>query len=155
MQKIYIGADHRGYALKHELATSLQQEGHEVEDLGNTVLNAHDDYVEFAQKVARSVVADTQSLGIVICGSGIGVSVVANKVTSVRCALVTNLEQAHHARESDNCNVIALAADTTTAADAKEFVAQFIKTEYVVEERRERRLVQISVLEEQERTRNA
>lgn len=147
MQKIYIGSDHRGFQLKEELKSYLQRVGCQITDVGNQELNVHDDYVEFARVVSESVVSDAGSFGIVICGSGVGVTVVANKVKGARCALITNKIQAEHARASDDCNIIAVASDYTVSSEAQTFVTTFLSTPFKAEERMVRRLSQITQVE--------
>lgn len=96
--QIYIGADHRGFELKQHLVEWLRQQGRMVEDCGNPVLDPHDDFVDFAAQVGRKVAANPDSLGIVICGSGAGVVMAANKIAGIRCSLALNEDAARHAR---------------------------------------------------------
>ncbi len=125
--KIYIGADHRGFELKNKLAEWLKEQGNEVEDCGNTVLDPLDDYVDFANTVALAVIADAKSLGIVICGSGVGVCVSANRHRGIICALSFDAHQASHARANDHANMISLPSNYVTLEKAKEIVAAFLQ----------------------------
>src|SRR5260221_13351641 len=103
---VYLGADHRGFELKERLKKHLDDEGFEVTDLGNDHLDPADDYVDFAHKVADSVVQDPANRGVVLCGSGVGVDIVANKVDGVRSALVQEQALAVSAGNDDNANVL-------------------------------------------------
>src|SRR3989344_9563996 len=100
--KIYIGADHRGFELKEQLKNWLEQMGHHVEDCGAHEHALRDDYVDFAAEVGRKVTSEQGSRGVVICGSGAGVDITANKIKGVRCVLGFNIEQIRAARNDDN-----------------------------------------------------
>ena len=109
---IYIGADHRGYKLKEALKIYLQELGYDFEDLGNKELNPDDDYPDFALAVAKKVSEDLENnRGILICGSGVGVDIVANKIKGIRSALCFDVKQAQMSRNDDNTNVLSLPAD--------------------------------------------
>src|SRR5438270_579683 len=108
---LYLGADHRGYQLKEQLKEYLLKEQIEFKDLGNTRLDPDDDYVTFSRQVADATVTDPDNRGIVICGSGAGVDMVANKVDGVRCALVFDLPRVIQAREHEDVNMISLPSD--------------------------------------------
>lgn len=145
---IYIGADHRGFKLKESLGNFLREQGYEVVDVGNNEYNESDDYPDFAKLVARavSVEPDTRR-GIVICGSGIGSSITANKFEGVRAALVNNTEQAKLSREDNDSNVLALGARFTDEKTAKEILENWLKTPFSGEERHKRRLEKINEIE--------
>jgi ribose 5-phosphate isomerase B len=153
---IYIGADHRGFALKEVLKETLKKDGHEVIDLGAAALNPADDYPDFACAVAEKVMAIatlsattgiTEARGIVICGSGIGVDIVANKCKGVRSALAIAAGQIRVGRQDDDVNVLSLAADFTKSEDALNMVQVFLSTPFKKEERFSRRLGKIVELE--------
>ena len=108
---VHIAADHRGFELKEALKPFILGLGYTVVDHGSQVYDASDDYPDAALPASRAVSLDSESRGVVICGSGVGVSLVANKVGGVRCALGFSTTQVLHARESDNCTVLALPAD--------------------------------------------
>lgn len=146
---IYLGADHRGFELKERLKKLLIQEGYEVTDLGNTRLDPQDDYVDFAHKVADQTSKDPQSRGIILCGSGAGVDMVANKVEGIRSALVFDVERAKQAREHEDANVISLPADTLDSGKAWEIVKAFLTTEFSGEPRHVRRLEKLEEVEEE------
>jgi len=125
--RIAIGADHGGYEIKKELVRYLNKKGESVEDLGADNSDSCD-YPEYAYKVARAVGAGSADMGILICKSGIGMSIAANKVPGVRAALVLNKEMASSAREHNDANVLSLASNYTDAAAAKEFADIFLST---------------------------
>ena len=108
--RVALGSDHAGYDLKTVLARSLREWGHDVMDLGAT--NAEDsvDYPDYGAAVGRSVASGDADLGVAICGSGIGISIAANKVPGVRAALVHDVTSAHLAREHNHANVLCLGA---------------------------------------------
>ena len=142
---IYIGADHRGYNLKEKIKNWLSERGFDYEDVGAFGLNENDDFTDFAKKVAEKI-GDSDK-GIVICGSGVGVDEVANKFKGVRSGLAINEEQIRVARNDDNINVLALAADYTSEEDAKKIVSVFLETEFSGEEKHARRIKEIDKLE--------
>lgn len=145
---IYIGADHRGFNLKEQLKNSLGREGYEVVDVGNSVLDKNDDYPDFAKAVAKEIGADTESRrGILICGSGVGVDVTANKFKGVRSAFALSSDQIYSARHDDDVNVLSLAANFISADDAQKIVRVFLATPFSGEVRHKRRIDKISELE--------
>ncbi len=146
---IYIGADHRGFELKEKLKEFFDEMSFDYEDMGAFHSDPADDYPEFASKVAKSIV-DQEDRGIVICGSGVGVDEVANKVSGIRCGLAINKDQIRAARHDDDINVLALAADHTSEEDAKEIVKIFLDTEFSSEDRYKRRIHQMEDLENEE-----
>lgn len=139
---IYLGSDHRGYDLKAKIAKWLSGRGYEFEDLGAYEYNHDDDYVDYAIKVAEAVAHSGR--GIVICGSGVGVEVAANKVTGVRCGLGFAEDQVHASRKDDNINVLAIAADNTDEEHVLKLVEKFLETEFVESDRYLRRIEKIS-----------
>jgi ribose 5-phosphate isomerase B len=141
---IYIGADHRGFHLKEKITLLLRDEGHDVHDCGDTVYDAEDDFPDFTFSVADKVMTDAGSRGIVICGSGGGVTIAANKVKGIRCATAVHVSDVKHNRESNDINVLSLSADFTDFDEAKELVRAFLHTEFGGEERCVRRLNKIA-----------
>lgn len=127
--KIAIGADHRGVKYKKEIKQMLESEGIEVEDFG-TDSEESVDYPDFAQKVAKQVGDGKVNYGVLICGSGIGVDIVANKVTGARSVNAVNEKMAEMARRHNNANVISLGADLIDLDAAKNNVKKFINTEF-------------------------
>lgn len=140
---LYIGADHRGFELKENLKSYLASSGEEMEDLGNTNYDPDDDFNDPALAVARKV-AETGGRGVLLCGSGVGMDIVANKVTGVRAGLGFDAEQVRLARSHDDINVLVLAADYLDESQAKELVDAFLKTEFSGKERYRRRLEKIN-----------
>lgn len=147
--KIYFGADHRGFESKERLKEFVKDLGHEVEDLGNTVYDEHDDYPEFAARVAKKVSADPSTRGIILCGSGGGVNVVANKFPRVRSLIGISSLQVYAARRDDNSNVLCLAASFMAEVEEKEAVKTFLSTDFSGEERHRRRLSEIDRIEKE------
>ncbi len=145
---IYFGADHLGYQLKEILKKFVKSKGFEVADLGNDHLDENDDYPDFAEKAAESVSRDYENArGIIICGSGVGVDVVANKFIKIRSALVTNPDQAFDSRNDDDANILALAANYTTPEDAQKIVTVWLSTPFSNSEHHRRRVQKIIELE--------
>lgn len=151
---IYLGADHRGFELKEKIKQFLAQEKIPFEDLGNAVLDPKDDYPQFAEMVARKVSEDPETnRGILLCGSGVGVDIVANKFKGVRSALVWDDQEAltalvKQSREHDNANVLSLPADHLNAEQARKIVKIWLATPFSGGERHTRRLEEIKELEE-------
>ena len=147
---IFIGADHRGFELKAKIAKWLAGRGYEFEDLGAYEYDHEDDYVDFAIAVAERVASSNQRLAsraIVICGSGVGVDIAANKVMGVRCGLGWEADQVHAARKDDNINVLALASDNLEEEKALRLVETFLETEFVQSDKYLRRVEKISRFE--------
>lgn len=145
---IYLGADHRGFELKNRLVKRLSNEGYKITNLGSDHLDLNDDYPDFAEKVAEAVISDEGNLGILLCGSGTGVDMVANKVDGIRSALVSEPSLARKAREDDNANVLSLPADLLDEEKAWEIVKTFLQTEFSGEDRHKRRLNKLQEVEE-------
>ena len=124
--KIYIGADHAGYRLKEELKKYFN-----LIDLGNNQLDQNDDYPDFARKVSQKVKKDKNSKGILICGGGQGMSMVANRHKNIRAALCYNLKSAKLSRQHNNANVITIGARLTKKNVALKCVNTFIKTNFM------------------------
>ena len=147
---IFLGADHRGFPLKEAIKNWLQQNNYQVEDLGAETLDPDDDYPVYAEAVAQKVSASDplhEDRGVVICGSGVGVDIVANKFDGVRSGFGMNVDQVKSGRRDDNTNVLALAADEIDETTAVEMVKAFIETDYEEAERRNRRLEEIKQIE--------
>lgn len=144
-----IGSDHRGFLLKEELKIWLEETGYKVEDVGASSYQPDDDYVGFAEKLGVRIkgISDKSARGILICGSGHGVDMVANKFAGIRAALCWNEEVARQAREHENANVLVLPSDWIDAEKAKKIAKVFLETEFSREERHVRRLEKIERLE--------
>ena len=140
--KIAIGTDHNGTEMKKEIKTFLRNRGIEVIDVSEHN-SALDDYPEYAFEVGKKVVSGEADLGILICGTGIGMSIAANKVKGVRCAHVTSTSEAILARQHNNANIMAIGANNNKINDVIKMVDLFINTEFKREERHVRRNNQI------------
>lgn len=145
--KVYLGADHRGFHLKEKLAAWLRPH-HPLIDMGATSHDTSDDYTLYAEKVAAAVSADTAARGILLCGSGVGVDVVANKKDGVRASIGLSPAQVKEGRKDDDMNVLVIAADFTSEEKARELVEAFLHTQFDNAPRHERRLQDIKRIEE-------
>ena len=137
--KIAIATDHNGVNEKKELMTILKDV--EIIDM-STDNNSTDDYPDFAFRVAKSIINKEVDLGVLMCGTGIGMSIAANKVKGIRCAHCSNVDQAHLAREHNNANIIALSYKQDLSELAT-MIEEFIKTPFSTEERHSRRVNKI------------
>ena len=146
--KIYIGSDHRGFELKEKVFQWLVEKDYEVEDYGAYEYNGKDDYTEPAEKVASVVGKSEENKGILLCGSGVGVEVVANKFDGVRASVGKNNDQVRAGRNDDDMNVLVIASDYTSEDEAKTMVETFLKTPFSGKERYKRRLKEIEEIEE-------
>ena len=141
---IYIGADHRGYKLKEALKIYLKELNFDFEDLGAGELIPDDDYPDYATLVAEKVVEDPENnRGILICGSGVGVDIVANKIRNIRSALCFDVKQARMSRNDDNANILSLSADFISEDLAKEIVKTWLETPFSGLEHHVRRIEKI------------
>ena len=138
--RVHIGSDHAGFELKNHLVEHLSGAGHDVVDHGPAVYDAIDDYPPYCLRTAEAVVADPDSLGVVIGGSGNGEQIAANKVKGVRAALAWSTETAELGRLHNNANVISVGARMHTEKEATSFVDLFLATDYSGEERHTRRI---------------
>ena len=145
--KLYLGADHRGFELKEHLQVWLKGEGYQVVDCGNTKYDPEDDFPDFSLVVAQKVQQDPKSRGIVICGSGVGVNIAANKVKGVRASTGINVDEVRHARKHDDLNVLAISAEYTSYEEAQKMITMFLTTPFISEEKYVRRLDKISKYE--------
>jgi ribose 5-phosphate isomerase B len=144
--KISIGSDHAGFELKEKIKKYLQELGHEYEDFG-TNSNESVDYPDFALKVAESVARKKCDRGILICGSGLGMSMAANKVPGIRAALCSNSEMARLSREHNDANVLTIGARLMDENTAKEIVRVWLTTKFEGN-RHLRRINKISEIEQ-------
>lgn len=145
---IYIGADHGGYKLKEQIKKFLQKKKLDFVDVGAKKLIAGDDYPDYAKLVAKKVSQNPmQNVGILICRSGQGVCIVANKFTHVRAALVWNTKESEMSRTDDMTNVLCLPSDYISQKEAEKIVEVWLKTPYSGEGRHVRRVKKISALE--------
>ncbi len=140
---LFIGTDHRGFALKEELKKYLLRKNISFTDLGNFKFEKDDDYPTAAALVAEQVSVGKNNLGILICGSGVGVCMVANKFKNIRAGVVWNATIAKIAKADDNINVICLPADYLTLQETQKVVDTWLKTPFKKEARYKRRLSQV------------
>lgn len=139
--KIFIGSDHRGVNLKKQIINLLEEDGFIVSDT-KTQNNDSDDYPDFAFEVGLNVVKNEGSLGILICGNGIGISIAANKVKGVRCARVVSEDDAFKAKNHNGANIIAIGADDKIEK-VMEIISVFISTKSADEDRHLKRINKI------------
>lgn len=145
---IYIGSDHRGFALKDKIKNLLIEQGVSFEDVGPFEFDKDDDYPDFAKKVGEDVAsAETVSRGILICGSGIGVCIAANKIKGVRAGTMAEVEQVKASVADEDTNVLCLSADYTAEEKNLDIVKAFLESEFSGEERHVRRVNKIQELE--------
>lgn len=151
--KIYIGSDHRGFALKEKIKKYFYENGIEYEDLGAYELDPMDDYPIYAERVAEKISGalknEEDARGILLCGSGVGVDIVANKFEHIRSGLGINAEQVRSARKDDDINVLAIASDETSENEAREMVKAFLETEFEPSEKHARRLNEIEEIKQE------
>jgi RpiB/LacA/LacB family sugar-phosphate isomerase len=148
--RIVVGADHAGFVLKQEVAEALRQTGHEVVDVG-THSTEPVDYPDSAEAVGRAVVDGRAERGILICGSGVGASVAANKLPGIRAAVCHDTYSAHQGVEHDDMNVLVLGGRVVGPAMALELVRAFVAARFTGEERHARRLAKVKALEKRYR----
>jgi len=144
--RIAIGADHAGFQLKQDLGAYLRELGHEVIDLGTSNLDPVD-YPDFAEAVGKAVLEGRAERGVLICGSGVGASVAANKIPGIRAAVCHDTYSARQGVEHDDMNVLVLGARIIGSELARELVRNFLAAKFTHEERHVRRLGKINALE--------
>lgn len=144
--KVFLGSDHAGFGLKEEIKKHLHKKGFEVQDLG-TDSEESTDYPDYAAKVAKNVASGKGALGIVVCGTGTGTAIAANKVYGIRAAQATSVYLAQMAREHNDANVLSLGSRVTKTKEALKMVDAFLSTPFSNEERHRRRIQKISRIE--------
>jgi ribose 5-phosphate isomerase B len=145
--RITIGSDHAGFELKKVLIDYLRDLGHELNDVG-TNSTAAVDYPDFAEAVGASVLKGESERGILICGSGVGASVAANKIPGIRAGLCHDTYSAHQGVEHDDMNVLVLGSRVIGVELAKELCAAFLRGTFTAEERHQRRLAKTLSIEQ-------
>ncbi|MEK7142344.1 MAG: RpiB/LacA/LacB family sugar-phosphate isomerase, partial [Patescibacteria group bacterium] len=141
---LYIGADHRGFKLKEDIKKYLTENGQIFEDMGNFTYDKNDDYTDFAKMVAQKVSDNpNENNGILICGSGVGVDITANKFKCVRSALADDVTTAKQSREHDDTNILSLPADEVTLELAKKIINIWLETPFSNGEKYKRRIDKI------------
>jgi ribose 5-phosphate isomerase B len=144
--KLVVGSDHAGFQLKNEMASLLKSLGHDVLDVG-----AYDerpsDYPDFAEAVGRAVLDGRAERGVLICGSGVGASVAANKLVGIRAGMCHDTYSAHQGVEHDDINVLVLGSRVVGVKLAEDLVKAFLGAQFTREERHVRRLAKVKSLE--------
>lgn len=148
---VAVGSDHAGFALKATVIEAIGAAGHEAVDCGAYSMNPGDDYPDFAQAVARAVIEGRAERGVLVCGSGVGASVAANKFAGIRSALCHDTFSAHQGVEDDNMNVLALGARVIGPSLAGELVKTFLRAGFSGAERHRRRLAKVIEFEREGR----
>lgn len=144
--RVALGVDHRGFLVKDEIVALLTEEGHDIVDVG-THSRESVDYPDIAQAVGEAVRGGEADRGVVVCGSGAGAVIAANKMRGIRCALAHDTYTAHQCVEHDDANVIALGSGIVGIEVIREVVRAFLRAQLVSEERYLRRLRKVSDLE--------
>ncbi len=144
---IYIGADHRGFKLKEKISQWLFEWKYEFTDEGADSLEKNDNYTVYAERVASLVANNEGSKGILLCGSGVGVDVVANKFDGIRASIGKSAEQVEAGRKDDDMNILVIAADYTSEEEAKKMLRNFLETRFSGKKRYSDRLQEIKKIE--------
>lgn len=144
--KIFLGADHNGFELKKQIHAYLLEKGLEVVDKGDVRFDKEDDFPMYAARVANEVLAVKDSVGILICGSGQGVCIAANRFKGIRASLAWNEEEAYDARHDDDSNILCLPARQIDFTAAREVVDTWLNTEFSGAARFKRRNQQLDAL---------
>jgi ribose 5-phosphate isomerase B len=146
--KIYIGADHNGFEMKRGLLESLTRAGYAVVDTGDTMLDPEDDYPQFAARTIAAMKAsdDDQARGILICGSGQGICIAANRFKGIRAALAWNMEEVHASRNDDDCNVLCLPARYMKLEEALRLIEAWLVAPFAGAPRFKRRIKELDEL---------
>lgn len=146
--KLYIGADHNGFEYKQRLIELLTRQGHEVVDEGDTAKQPEDDFPQFAGRVVHAMLADSdkEAKGLLVCGSGQGMCMAANRFKGIRAALCWDADEARSSRNDDNSNVLCLSARYTPFEDAEAIVNTWLSTPFAGAPRFVRRLRELDEL---------
>ena len=145
--RIALGTDHAGFELREKVARVLADLGHDVEDVGAHSYDPDDDYPDFARLVAEAVAAGAAERGVLVCGSGVGASVAANKVAGVRAAMCHDTYSAHQGVEHDDMNVLCMGARVIGLELCKEILTAFLSASFIPEPRFQRRLDKLNAME--------
>jgi len=144
---VALGSDHGGFVLKAPIIDAIRAAGHEVLDCGAFEMEPGDDYPDFAARVAQAVSDGRAERGVLICGSGVGASIAANKFIGIRSALCHDTFSAHQGVEDDSMNVLTLGARVIGPSLAAELVTTFLRAEFSGAERHKRRLEKVNALD--------
>jgi len=145
--KVFIGADHRGFELKEKIVKCLFELEYACHDVGAFKLDPGDDFTKFAEEVSSLVANNHGSRGILLCGSGVGVDVVANKFDGIRASIGKSVQQVEAGRNDDDMNVLVIAADFTSEKEARAMLIAFLETKFSGKVRFEKRLQELKELE--------
>jgi ribose 5-phosphate isomerase B len=144
---VAVGCDHGGYPLKIRAIEELRRLGHNITDVGGDGTNPLDDYPDYAEAVAAAIQSGQVERGILLCGSGAGVCVAANKFIGIRAATCHDSFSAHQCVEDDNCNILCIGARVVGAELAAEIVRDYVSAQFSGAERHKRRLAKIAAFE--------
>ena len=145
--RLAVAADHAGFEMKGELVRWLESKGHQVMDLGAHVMDPDDDYPDFAAAVARSLCSEETERGIVICGSGVGACITANKIRGIRACLCHDTYTARQGVEHDDMNVLCIGSRVIGIELAKAVLQAFLEARFIPEPRYQRRLDKLAQVE--------
>jgi ribose 5-phosphate isomerase len=145
--RVAVGADHAGFEMKNQLAEFIRDAGHEVVDVGAHSFDREDDYPDFAEGLGKAVRRGEADRGVLICGSGVGASIAANKLAGIRAGLCHDAYSAHQGVEHDDMNVLVLGARIIGIELARELVRNFLTAEFSGDPRHRRRMEKVKRLE--------
>lgn len=138
--RMYIGSDHRGFTLKEKMKKYLRGLGHRVTDLGNVLHKKNDDYPDFGKRVGKAVARDIEARGIVMCGSGVGICIAANRIEGARAVQGIDLKILEKSRRDDDTNILCLASDFLSFEETKKLVKIWLETPFQKTSRYKRRI---------------
>lgn len=144
---IAIGSDHAGFQLKTTVVNWLKQLGYRINDMGAHELDPNDDYPDFAESVALEITAGRSNRGIIICGSGVGASITANKIPGIRAGMCHDSYSAHQGVEHDDMNILCIGSRVVGEEVVRELILPFLKAKFTGEERHVRRLDKLMSIE--------
>ena len=145
--RIVVGSDHGGYSLKQDVADELRRDGHEVLDVGTSTVEPVD-YPDYAEAVGKAVLDGRAERGVLICGSGVGACVAANKLPGIRAAICHDSYSAHQGVEHDNMNILVLGGRIVGPELAHDLVRAYVAAQFTAEDRHVRRLAKVTALEQ-------
>ncbi|MCE5329639.1 ribose 5-phosphate isomerase B [bacterium] len=147
-KKIYLGSDHAGFELKEKIKDFLKDLGYQYEDLGPKKYEAGDDYPDYASIVAKQT-AKSDGRGILICSSGVGMCITANKINGIRAVDAYNVKMVQKSREHNNTNILCIGQDYINPELAKEIIKVWLETDFSTEEKHHRRVQKIADVEKE------
>ena len=145
--RVAVGMDHGGYPLKEFILEELRKEGHDVVDVGAFNLDPTDDYPDFSRAVGEAILSGVAERGVLVCGSGVGAAVAANKMKGIRASVCHDHYSAHQGVEHDNMNVLCLGARIIGSEMAADLIRSFLAAQFSGEPRHERRLKKVAEME--------